>query len=126
MQQQYELVYIVTPVLSEADLKKNIKKYIDLIKSEKGEVIHEENWGVKQLAYPIQKKTTGYYYLVEFTANTDIVAKLETLFQRDENILRFMITRLDKYAKEYSEKRRKGEIGKKKQKPKADKVEQEA
>ncbi len=125
MKQQYELVFIVTPVLSEAELKKTISSYTDFLKQEKAEIVNEENWGVKQLAYPINKKTTGYYYLLQFESSTDIIEKLETLFKRDENIMRFIFTKLDKYALEYAEKRKNGQIGKKSKK-KQDKVKEGA
>lgn len=112
--EQYEVVFIVTPVLAEADLKKMVSGYKDLLKKEKVEMINEESWGIRQLAYPIQKKTTGHYFLFEFKAVGDVIAKLELAFKRDENVLRYLSTRQDKYMRDYSERRRKGQIGKKK------------
>ena len=65
-----------------------------------------EEWGLKKLAYPIQKKTTGFYFLIEFEAEGDIVDILETQYRRDERMIRFLTFKMDKYAVEYAEKRR--------------------
>ena len=106
MIKQYETVFIATPVLSEARMKEAVKKYTDYIVSKGGEIVYEEDWGLKQLAYPIQKKTTGFYYLIEFKADTQVVAKLETQYRRDERIMRFLTFAMDKHAVAYAEKRR--------------------
>ena len=78
MIKQYETVFIATPVLSEAQMKEAVKKYTDYIVSKGGEIVYEEDWGLKQLAYPIQKKTTGFYYLIEFKADSQVIARHET------------------------------------------------
>ena len=106
MIKQYETVFIATPVLSEAQMKEAVKKYTDYIVSKGGEIVYEEDWGLKQLAYPIQKKSTGFYYLIEFKADTQVVAKLETQYRRDERIMRFLTFAMDKHAVAYAEKRR--------------------
>jgi small subunit ribosomal protein S6 len=106
MLNQYETVFICTPVLSEPQVKEAVKKFKDIITANGGEVIHEENWGMKKLAYPIQKKSTGFYHLFEFKADPAIIAKVETEFRRDERVIRFMTVKLDKYAVEYSNKRK--------------------
>ena len=106
MIKQYETVFIATPVLSEAQMKEAVKKYTDYIVSKGGEIVYEEDWGLKQLAYPIQKKTTGFYYLIEFKADTQVVSKLETQYRRDERIMRFLTFAMDKHAVAYAEKRR--------------------
>ena len=106
MIKQYETVFIATPVLSEAQMKETVKKYIDYIVAKGGEIVYEEDWGLKQLAYPIQKKTTGFYYLIEFKADTQVVAKLETQYRRDERIMRFLTFAMDKHAIAYAERRR--------------------
>jgi small subunit ribosomal protein S6 len=106
MMNQYEAVFIITPVLSEPQVKEAVKKFRDIITDNGGEMIHEEDWGMKKLAYPIQKKSTGFYHLFEFKANPVLIDKFETEFRRDEKVIRFMTVRLDKYAAEYSQKRR--------------------
>ena len=107
MLNQYETVFICTPVLSEPQVKEAVNKFKDLITANGGEMIHEEDWGMKKLAYPIQKKSTGFYHLFEFKADPEFITKMETDFRRDERVIRFMTVKLDKYAAAYSEKRRK-------------------
>ena len=106
MIKQYETVFIATPVLSDSQMKEAVAKYTDLIKSNGGEIVYEEDWGLKQLAYPIQHKTSGFYYLIEFKADPQFVGTLETQYHRDERILRFLTVALDKNAVAYAEHRR--------------------
>ena len=106
MVQKYETVFIATPVLSEAQMKEAVAKYVDFIQANGGEIVYEEDWGLKQLAYPIQHKTTGFYHLIEFKADSQLVAALETQYHRDERIIRFITVALDKDAIAYAEKRR--------------------
>ena len=106
MLKQYETVFIATPVLSDVQMKDAVAKYTDLIKANGGEVVYEEDWGLKQLAYPIQHKTSGFYYLIEFKADPQFVATLETQYHRDERILRYITVTLDQHAIAYAEHRR--------------------
>ncbi|MDR1860220.1 MAG: 30S ribosomal protein S6 [Bacteroidales bacterium] len=106
MKNQYETVFILTPVLSDSQMKEAVTKFKDIITSGGGEIVNEEDWGLRKLAYPIQKKTTGFYHLFEFKAEPEFVRTLEIQYRRDERIIRFLTFRLDKYAVEYSEKRR--------------------
>ena len=106
MVNQYETVFIATPVLSEAQMKEAVAKYVDFIQANGGEIVYEEDWGLKQLAYPIQHKTTGFYYLIEFNSDPQFVATLETQYHRDERIIRYLTVALDKNAAAYAEKRR--------------------
>ena len=104
----YELMVIFTPVLSEEDFKAAQKKYADLITELGGATVHSNPWGLKSLAYPIQKKTTGIYWVLEFQGPSEINEKLKIQMLRDEQIMRHMITRLDKYAVEYNYVKRNG------------------
>jgi small subunit ribosomal protein S6 len=106
--QNYELMVIFTPVLSEEDFKAAQNKFTSLVTENGGEVINENPWGLKSLAYPIQKKTTGIYWVLEYAAPTDFNEKLKTQLLRDESVIRHMFTALDKYAVEYNAKRKKG------------------
>ena len=106
MIKQYETVFIATPVLSDSQMKEAVAKYTSLIKKNGGEVVYEEDWGLKQLAYPIDHKTSGFYYLIEFKAEPSFVATLETQYHRDERIIRFLTVALDKNAVAYAEHRR--------------------
>ena len=108
MIKQYETVFIMTPVLSEEQIKETVGKYQALLKEGGAEIVDENKWGMRKLAYPIQKKTSGYYYLIEFKAEGSLLAKLETAYKRDERLLRFLTVSLDKYAIAYNEKKRNG------------------
>jgi small subunit ribosomal protein S6 len=109
----YETVFILTPVLSEAQMKDAVEKFKQVLLTNKAEIIHEENWGLRKLAYPIQHKSTGFYNLFEFKATPKSIAALELEYRRDEKVLRFLTTALDKHAVSYNERRRKGEFNKK-------------
>ena len=113
MLKQYETVFIATPVLSDAQMKEAVAKYTSFITSNGGEIVYEEDWGLKQLAYPIQHKTSGFYYLIEFKAEPEFVANLEIQYKRDERILRFLTVALDKDAIAYAEHRREMKAAKK-------------
>ena len=106
MLNQYETVFIATPVLSESQMKEAVAKFKKIITDSKGEIVYEEDWGLKKLAYPIQKKSTGFYHLIEFRAEPDLIAKLEVEYRRDERILRFLTMKMEKYAVAYAEKKR--------------------
>lgn len=110
---QYETVIIFTPVLSDDDVKRTEEAYKDFLRSNGGEIVAEERWGLKQLAYKIKKKSTGIYYVLEYKGPSDINGKLDIQFNRDENVLRFVNIRLDKYSIDYNERKRRGEIGRK-------------
>ena len=113
----YETVFILTPVLSDAQMKEAVEKFKGFLVDNGVEMVNEEMWGLKKLAYPIQKKSTGFYCLFEFKGEPTIVKKLETAYRRDERVLRFLTFRLDKYAAEYAEKRRKNRASKANEEP---------
>jgi small subunit ribosomal protein S6 len=102
----YETVFILTPVLSEDQAKEAVQKFEGEIASLGGKVKHSESWGLLKLAYPIQKKSTGFYFLLEFEAEGKAVADLEVSFKRDERVMRFLTVKMDKDHLAYSEKRR--------------------
>ena len=114
MLSQFETVFILTPVLSEDDAKKTIAAYADLLKSQGAEIVHEEHWGLKNLRYPIKKKTTGIYHLIEYKGTGKAIDTLEVAFRRDENVLRFLTVKLDKYAIKYNDDKRAGLVGRNK------------
>ena len=112
MVKQYETVFIATPVLSDAQMKEAVAKYTKFITDNGGKIVSEEDWGLKELAYPIQHKTSGFYYLIQFEAEPEFVAALETQYHRDERIIRFLTVALDKDAVAYAERRRANRAGK--------------
>lgn len=103
---RYETVFIMTPVLSAEQVAETVEKYKAFLKEHKGIIVHEEAWGLRKLAYPIQKKSTGFYQLLEFEADASVVLPFETEFRRDERVIRFLTTRMDKYHVAYAESRR--------------------
>ena len=106
---QYETVFILTPVLSDEQMKETVAKFKKLLTDNGAEILNEEAWGLKKLAYNIEKKTSGFYNLIEFKADPTVINTLEVGYRRDEKVIRYMTVKLDKYAAAYAEKRR--EIG---------------
>ena len=106
MVNRYETVFIVTPVLSEEQMKETVKKYTDFLTNKGAEIVYTNNWGMRKLAYPIKKKSSGFYYLIEFRAEGNVIADLEVAYKRDERLLRFLTVSLDKHAIAYNEKKR--------------------
>jgi small subunit ribosomal protein S6 len=106
MLNQYETVFILTPVLSEDQMKEAVKKYQNFVVEKGAEIVFEDNWGMRKLAYPIRKKSTGFYHLMEYKAEGDFVANLEIALKRDERVIRFLTVKLDKHAVAYNEKKR--------------------
>ena len=106
MQNQYETVFIMSPVLSDHQMKETVNKFKKILTDNNAEIINDESWGAKKLAYPIKNKKTGYYQFIEFKAEPDVILKFETQFRRDEKIMRFLTFKQDKYSLAYSELRR--------------------
>ena len=111
--QQYETVIILTPLLSEDAAKEVIAKFSKILTDNGAEIVQEDNWGLRKLAYPIQKKSTGYYHLTEYKAPGELISKLEVDLKRDERVVRFLTIALDKHAIAYNEKKRSGAFNKK-------------
>ena len=106
MMNQYETVFIMTPVLSDQQMKETVEKIKGIITAAGAEIINEEEWGLKTMAYPIQKKSTGFYEFIEFKAEPEAIAKLEIAYRRDERVIRYLTVKNEKYAAEYAAKRR--------------------
>jgi len=120
---QYEVTFIVDPVLSGDEIKEAAQTYVDLIGSENNKIVHVDEMGLRQLAYPINKRTSGVYYGVEFqNEDGSFIPKMELAFRRDERIMRFLTVKLDRYGVKYNEDKRNGLIGQKRKKdePKAE------
>ena len=118
MLKNYETVFILNPVLSDEQMKDAAAKFVKILTDNGSEIVNEELWGLRKLAYPIQHKTTGFYVLVEFKADPQLIAKLDVEFRRDERIMRYLTTVLDKYAVEYNERRKRGDFRKRKKEAK--------
>jgi small subunit ribosomal protein S6 len=109
----YETVFILTPVLSDQQMKDAVEKFKKVLTEHKAEITHVESWGLRKLAYPVQHKSTGFYHLIEFTADSKTVSALEVEYRRDEKVMRYLTVSLNKHAVVYNEKRKKGEFNKK-------------
>ena len=104
---RYETVFIMTPVLSAEQVAETVSKFRAFVTDKGGKIVHEDAWGLRKLAYPIQKKSTGFYHLMEFEADPSVILPFETEFRRDERIIRFLSTKMDKHHIAYAEGRRK-------------------
>ena len=103
----YETVFIMNPVLSEIQVKETVKKFVDQIKANKGKITNEENWGLKKLKYPIQKKKTGFYNLIEFQADGKMINEFEVEFKREDRVIRWQTVKLENFALAYADRRKK-------------------
>jgi len=113
----YETVFILTPVLNEGQVQETVEKFSQVLKANSADLISTEAWGLRKLAYPIQKKSTGYYFTLTYNGSGNIVDVLELAFRRDERVIRFLTTVLDKHAVTYNERRRNGEMNQPKAAP---------
>ena len=105
MLNHYETAFILTPVLSDSQMKEAVEKFKKLLVENGASIENEELWGLRKLAYPIKKLTNGFYIILQFAGEPTLIEKLEVQYRRDERVLRFLTFRLDKYALEYAEKR---------------------
>jgi len=110
MQTQYETIIIISPLLTDDQMKEVAVKFRDYLTSNQAEIVHEENWGLRKLAYPIKKKSTGFYNLIEFKADPSLIQRLEIEYKRDERVLRFLTVSQNKHAMAFSERRKRGEF----------------
>ena len=102
----YEAVFILNPVLSDEQIKETVKKIESFLTKNGSEIVSNENWGLKKLAYTIQNKQSGFYNLIDFKAPPTVINLLEVELKRDERIMRYLNVKLDKYATDWSIKRR--------------------
>jgi small subunit ribosomal protein S6 len=103
---QYETVFILTPVLSAEQMKDTVEKFKQILIDGGAEIEHQEDWGLKKLAYPIRKKNTGFYTVIQFKSPPELIKTLDTEYRRDEKVIRHLVVSLDKFAVAYAEKRR--------------------
>ena len=111
----YEVTFIVDPVLSGDEIKTAAQTYVDMLQEQDCKIVHVDEMGLRQLAYPINRRNSGVYYCIEFQVESgEIISKVELAMQRDERLIRFLTARLDKYGVKYNADKRAGLIGKKK------------
>ena len=114
----YEVTFILTPVSSESQLQEISDKFYNYLTDNGANIYNRENWGLKKLAYPMQKKNSGHYHYFEFEADPQLLKGLETEFKREERVMRHLVVALDKHSILFNERRRNGEFNKKKEAPK--------
>lgn len=120
----YELTFIIDPVLSGDEIKATADTYLEMLKGEGAEIVHINEWGLRQLAYPIKKRSTGVYYTIEFTSEAGaFIDDMELALRRDERVIRFLTVKLDKFGVKYNEDKRAGLIGRKNKDEEASKEE---
>lgn len=105
MTKRYETVFILTPVLSADQVKEAVVKFKQTLKDGGAKLLHEDDWGLRKLAYPIQKKSTGFYHLFEYEVDGAFIATLEIGLKRDEKIMRFLTVSMDKHSIAFAESR---------------------
>ena len=92
---KYEMMFIVKATIEEAKVAEVAENLKSVITSMKGVITDSKDMGQKKLAYPIKKELTGFYFVVNFNADNEIVAELDRKARIDENVIRHMIIRLD-------------------------------
>lgn len=102
----YESTFIVTPELEEADYKAIIEKFNGVVTKNGGKILNQEVWGNKKLAYPIAKRTSGYYVFSELEAPASSITALEREYEFDERVLRYLTVKMDHNGVAFAEKRR--------------------
>jgi small subunit ribosomal protein S6 len=92
----YELVVVYRPTLTEQEQKAKLEALQEFLKSNGAEILKLTEWGRRELAYPIQKFTTGYYYIINYrTDNSELPPKLEYNLRIDEDVIRFLNFKID-------------------------------
>lgn len=119
MSKQYETTIILTPVLSDEQTREAVNAYRKILKDLNAKIVHEENWGLKKLAYPIKKKNSGYYQFFQIEAPAEAINDLEISYKRDERVLRYLTIHLDKHALAYADRRKAKQANKKSDKKEA-------
>ncbi|MBP3774622.1 MAG: 30S ribosomal protein S6 [Bacteroidaceae bacterium] len=104
---QYETVFILTPVLSDEQMKEAVERYREFLTTRGAEILYEENWGMRKLAYNIEKKSSGFYIVMGFKAEPTVIEPLEVDYRRNERVIRYLTVKMDKNAAAYAEKREK-------------------
>ena len=87
---KYEVLYILDAKLGDEAIDAQIEKYKTLVTSSGGEVEKADKWGVKKLAYPIEKKTEGFYVLMNFTAKSELPAEMERQMKISDEVMRYI------------------------------------
>ncbi|WGH24691.1 MAG: 30S ribosomal protein S6 [Candidatus Shikimatogenerans bostrichidophilus] len=101
MNRYYETIIILTPVLSEEEIKNFYLEYKNYLTDNNVKIIKKEKWGMKKLSYEIKKKLNGFFYLFFYKSNPIIIKPLNNKLLQDERILRFLTVKINKYGVKY-------------------------
>ena len=113
----YEVTFIVDPVLSGDEVKSAAEHVQKELKGFGATIVAVDEMGLRQLAYSINRRSSGVYYCVEFACEVaDWLGKFELNLKRNEKVLRFLTVKLDKYGIKYNDDKRNGLIGGRKKK----------
>ena len=92
---RYETVCIVKPDVGDEVVKGVIQKVSSAVEADNGKVLKLDEWGRKRLAYPIQKKNEGYYFVIEFECSAETSREIGRILKLNEDVLRYQTIRLD-------------------------------
>ncbi len=92
---RYEVVYVAFDDMSAEELENQLERYLSIINEYKGTVVKVERWGKRKLAYLIQKRREGYYFLIDFAGDSAIVPEMERRMRIDDKILRYLSVKTD-------------------------------
>lgn len=106
----YEFTYIINPVLEDDKIKEAVDKVSKLIEKNGGEIEEVDEWGLRQFAYDIDKKSTGYYVNMYFTAPAEAIASVERQLRIDDDILRYLTLKYDAKMLRHRELQKKNEV----------------
>ena len=106
----YELTYIINPVISDDHTKNLVRRVNKLVEENGGSVLEVDEWGNNRMAYPIQKKRSGYYVNMYFKAPGELIGQLERTLRIEDNILRSLTLKMDaKMQRHYNKQKKQAE-----------------
>ncbi|MDK2807164.1 MAG: small subunit ribosomal protein [Thermoanaerobacterium sp.] len=92
----YETIFIISPDVNDEARPALIEKFKNLITEKGGEITNVDEWGRRKLAYEIDKKSEGYYVLMNFNSDVDVPHELERVYKITDGILRYLIVKVNK------------------------------
>lgn len=92
---KYETTFIINPELEEAMITEVIDKVQEIITATNGEIVNVDNWGVKRLAYEIEKRRSGFYSCIQFNGETNTIDELKRNFRIMDNLMKYIIIRIE-------------------------------
>jgi small subunit ribosomal protein S6 len=106
---RYELMYVLSGVLKQQQFEDNIRRIANYITDNDGEILETDEWGTQRLAYEIDRKRSGYYVNLYMDAPGTLIAPLERQMEINDDVLRYLILRMDAKMQRQNEQRKKTE-----------------